>query len=112
MTIAEAKILAKLLPIRIDASNTSGLCSNLSALMAPLEPLERFLNLTLFDAIIPVSDPDEKAEKIRSTNNAKNKKEIELVLKEKLQILKQLMNKLLRLQWTAYKHKLIHHYNK
>lgn len=84
MTIAEAKILAKLLPIRIDASNISGLCSNLSALMAPLEPLERFLNLTLFDAIMPVSDPDEKAEKIRSTNNAKNKKEIELVLKKKL----------------------------
>ena len=84
MTIAEAKILAKLLPIRIDASNTSGLCSNLSALMAPLEPLERFLNLTLFDAIMPVSDPDEKAEKISRTNNAKNKKEIESVLKKTL----------------------------
>jgi hypothetical protein len=52
--------------------------------MAPLEPLERFLNLTLFDAIIPVSDPDEKAEKISSTNNAKNKKEIESVLKKTL----------------------------
>jgi len=33
---------------------------------------------------MPVSDPDEKAEKIRSKNNAKNKKEIELVLKKKL----------------------------
>ena len=84
VTIAEAKILAKLLLIKIDASNTSGLCSNLRALMAPLEPLERFLNFTLFDAIIPVSDPDEKAEKISSTNNAKNKKEIESVLKKTL----------------------------
>jgi len=38
--------------------------------------------LILFDAIIPVSDPDENAEKINSTNSARNKKEIELVLKE------------------------------
>ena len=82
MTNAEAKILAKLLPIKIDASNTSGLCSNLRALMAPLEPLAIFLNLTLFDAIIPVSEPDENAEKISSTKRAKNKKEIELVPKE------------------------------
>jgi hypothetical protein len=73
-----------LLPIKIDASNTSGLCSNLRALMAPLEPLDRFLSLILFDAIIPVSDPDEKAEKINNTNSAKNKKEIELVFKKSL----------------------------
>jgi|TARA_B100001142_G_scaffold247379_1_gene247089 hypothetical protein len=33
---------------------------------------------------MPVSDPDEKAEKISSTNSAKNKKEIELVVKKKL----------------------------
>tara|TARA_Y100001970_G_scaffold253857_1_gene329016 strand:+ start:11865 stop:11999 length:135 start_codon:yes stop_codon:yes gene_type:complete len=43
-----------------------------------------FLNLTLLDAIIPVSEPDEKAEKINSTNSAKNRKEIELVLKKNL----------------------------
>jgi len=47
-----------------------------------LEPLDIFLNLILFEAIIPVSDPDEKAEKINSTNSARNKKEIELVLKK------------------------------
>jgi len=44
--------------------------------------LDRFLSLILFDAIIPVSDPDEKAEKIKSSANAANKKEIELVIKE------------------------------
>ena len=86
MTNAEAKILAKLLPIKIDASNTSGLCSNLRALMAPLEPLAIFLNLTLFDAIIPVSEPDENAENINKTNSARNRKEIELVLKKNLQV--------------------------
>tara|TARA_Y100000741_G_scaffold175835_1_gene133428 strand:+ start:943 stop:1065 length:123 start_codon:yes stop_codon:yes gene_type:complete len=36
----------------------------------------------LFDAIIPVSEPDENAEKINSTKRAKNKKEIELMPKE------------------------------
>ena len=86
MTSAEAKILAKLLPIKIDASNTSGLCSNLRALMAPVESLAIFLNLTLFDAIIPVSEPDENAENINKTNSARNRKEIELVLKKNLQV--------------------------
>ena len=43
-----------------------------------------FLNLTLFEAIIPVSEPDENAEKIKSTNNARNNKEIELVFKKDL----------------------------
>tara|TARA_B100000902_G_scaffold42562_1_gene50329 strand:+ start:2314 stop:2454 length:141 start_codon:yes stop_codon:yes gene_type:complete len=46
--------------------------------------LDIFLNLTLFEAIIPVSEPDENAEKISSTNKARNKKEIELVFKKKL----------------------------
>jgi hypothetical protein len=86
VTNAEAKILAKLLPIKIDASNTSGLCSNLRALMAPLESLAIFLNLTLFDAIIPVSEPDENAENINKTNSARNRKEIELVVKDNLQV--------------------------
>jgi hypothetical protein len=86
VTNAEAKILAKLLPIKIDASNTSGLCSNLRALMAPLESLAIFLNLTLFDAIIPVSEPDENAENINKTNSARNRKEIELLVKENLQV--------------------------
>jgi len=34
------------------------------------------------DAIIPVSDPDEKAENIRSTISADSKKDIEVVPKE------------------------------
>ena len=84
MTIAEARILAKLFPINMDASNTSGLLSNFKALIAPLEPLDMFLNLTLFEAIIPVSEPDENAEKINSTISTRNKKEIELVLKKNL----------------------------
>jgi len=54
--------------------------------MAPLESLAIFLNLTLFDAIIPVSEPDENAENINKTNSARNRKEIELVLKKNLQV--------------------------
>jgi len=54
----------------------------LSALLAPLESLDKLFSLILFDAIIPVSEPDEKAEKINNTNSAKNRKEIELVLKK------------------------------
>lgn len=76
--------MAKLLLIKIDESKISGLCSNFRALLAPLESLDKFLNFILFDAIIPVSDPDEKAEKINSTHSAINKKEIEFVLKENL----------------------------
>tara|TARA_B100000963_G_scaffold209440_1_gene182415 strand:+ start:154 stop:270 length:117 start_codon:yes stop_codon:yes gene_type:complete len=34
------------------------------------------------DAIIPVSDPDEKAEKIKSTTSARNNKDRELVPKK------------------------------
>ena len=75
-------MLAKLLPIKKDESKISGLWSNFRALLAPFASLDKFLNLILFDAIIPVSDPDENAEKINSTNSARNKKEIELVLKE------------------------------
>jgi hypothetical protein len=86
VTIAEAKILAKLLPIKIEDSKISGLCRSLRALLAPLASLERLRNLILLDAIIPVSDPDEKAEKINSTNSDRNKKEIELLLKEILYV--------------------------
>ena len=75
-------MLAKLLLIRIDESNISGLWRSLNALFAPFASLDKLRNLTLFDAIIPVSEPDENAEKISSTKRAKNKKEIELVPKE------------------------------
>lgn len=74
MTIAEANILAKLLPIRIEESKMSGLCRSLRALLAPFASLERLRNLILLDAIIPVSEPDENAEKISSTNTASSKK--------------------------------------
>ena len=64
VTIADARMFAKLLPINIDERRISGLCSNFRALFAPFAPLDKLRNLTLLDAIIPVSDPDEKAEKI------------------------------------------------
>ena len=82
VTIAEARMFAKLFPIKIDESNISGLWSNFKALFAPFAPLDKLRNLILLDAIIPVSDPDEKAEKINSTISARNKKDRELVPKE------------------------------
>ena len=82
VTIAEARIFAKLFPINIDESKISGLWSNFKALFAPFVPLDKFRNLTLLEAIIPVSDPDEKAEKIKSTISTINKSESELVPKE------------------------------
>jgi len=42
--------------------------------------------LTLLDAIIPVSEPEENAEKISSANSADSKKDIELVPKELLKV--------------------------
>ena len=82
VTIAEARIFAKLLPINMDESRISGLWSNFEARFAPFAPLDKLRNLTLLDAIIPVSDPDEKAEKIKSTTSAINKKDRELVPKK------------------------------
>ena len=82
VTIADARMFAKLFPINIDERRISGLWSNFKALFAPFAPLDKLRNLTLFDAIIPVSDPDEKAEKIKSTKSARNKKGRELVPKE------------------------------
>jgi hypothetical protein len=68
VTIADAKIFAKLFPTSIADKRISGRFNSFRALAAPFEPLDKFLNLTLFDAIIPVSDPDEKAEKISNTS--------------------------------------------
>ena len=81
VTIAEAKIFAKLFPTSIADKSMSGRFKSLSALAAPFEPLDKFLNLTLFDAIIPVSDPDEKAEKISNTSRIairKNKESVNI----------------------------------
>ena len=81
VTIAEAKIFAKLFPTSIADKSMSGRFKSFSALVAPFEPLDRFLNLTLFDAIIPVSDPDEKAEKISNMSKIairKNKESVNI----------------------------------
>tara|TARA_B100001029_G_scaffold179808_2_gene191220 strand:+ start:1794 stop:2027 length:234 start_codon:yes stop_codon:yes gene_type:complete len=75
-------MFAKLLPINIDERRISGLLSKFNARFAPFASLDKFRNLTLLDAIIPVSDPDENAEKINRTKSKINKKVIELVTKK------------------------------
>ena len=84
MTRADARILAKLFPTSIEASKISGLSRSFRALLAPLDFFATFLSLTLLEAIMPVSEPDEKAEKINRTISAVSKKDIELVPKEVL----------------------------
>ena len=69
VTTDDARILAKLLPTRIAESRISGRDSNLSALLAPLLFFELWRSLTLLEAIMPVTDQDEKPEKIRRANN-------------------------------------------
>ena len=86
VTKAEAKILAKLFPTSIEARRISGLLRSRRAFLAPLDFLDKFLSLTLLDAIIPVSEPEENAEKISSANSADSKKDIELVPKELLKV--------------------------
>jgi hypothetical protein len=74
VTIDEAKILAKLLPINIVANNKSGFLRSFKALFAPLSGFfERFFNLILLAAIIPVSEPEKKALRVSKPNNDKNK---------------------------------------
>ena len=61
---AEAKIFAKLFPTRITDNKLSGLERSFKALAEFFSPdFALFLNLILFDAIIPVSDPEKKADK-------------------------------------------------
>ena len=69
VTTDDARMLAKLFPTRIAESRISGRANNLSALLAPLLFFELWRSLTLLEAIMPVSDPDEKPEKIRSATN-------------------------------------------
>jgi|TARA_B110000459_G_C16482166_1_gene434834 hypothetical protein len=66
----------------MEASKVSGRFKSIRALLAPLDFLDKLRSFTLFDAIIPVSDPDEKAENIKSTISADSKKDIEVVPKE------------------------------
>ena len=54
--------------------------------MAPFDFLDKFRSFILLEAIIPVSEPEENAEKISSTNSAASKKDIELVPKELLKV--------------------------
>ena len=64
VTRAEAKIFAKLFPTRITDNKLSGLERSFKALAEFFSPdFALFLNLILFDAIIPVSDPEKKADK-------------------------------------------------
>ena len=73
VTTDDARILAKLLPTRIADSRISGRANNLSALLAPLLFFELWRSLTLFEAIMPVSDPEENPEKISNATNKRSK---------------------------------------
>ena len=66
VTNAEARIFAKLFPTRITDNKLSGLDSNSRARFELLLPfLTLFLSFILFEAIIPVSDPEKNAERIK-----------------------------------------------
>ena len=74
VTIADARIFAKLFPTRMVDSNWSGLLSNSSALLAPLWGfLDKFFSLTLFDAIIPVSEPEKNPLSTKRLNKVVSK---------------------------------------
>ena len=62
-------MFAKLFPTNIAESNISGRCNKFSARLAPLDFFDRFLNFTLFEAIMPVSEPDENPEKNNKSIN-------------------------------------------
>ena len=70
----------------MDARRISGLFRSIRALFAPFDFLDKFRSFTLLEAIIPVSEPEENAEKISSTNSAASKKDIELVSKKLLKV--------------------------
>tara|TARA_B100000941_G_scaffold223796_1_gene166001 strand:+ start:838 stop:1107 length:270 start_codon:yes stop_codon:yes gene_type:complete len=66
VTMADARIFAKLFPTRITDNKLSGLDSNSRARFELLLPfLTLFLSFILFEAIIPVSDPEKNAERIK-----------------------------------------------
>ena len=68
VTNAEARIFAKLLPTRITDNKLSGFAKSSKALLEFFLPdFALFLSLTLFDAIIPVSEPEKNAD-----NSSKN----------------------------------------
>ena len=62
MTIAEARIFAKLFPTKIVDKSWSGLLRSFNALFAPLSLFffAKFLSFILLAAIIPVSEPEKK----------------------------------------------------
>ena len=62
---AEARIFTKLFPMRIIPNNLSGLLNNFSILMATLFfSFAKYFNRYLLIAIMLVSDPEKKADKI------------------------------------------------
>ena len=64
VTNAEARIFAKLFPTRITDNKLSGFARSSKALLEFFWPdFALFLSLILFDAIIPVSEPEKKADK-------------------------------------------------
>ena len=68
VTNAEARIFAKLLPTRITDNKLSGFAKSSRALLEFFWPdFALFLSLILFEAIIPVSEPEKNAD-----NNSKN----------------------------------------
>ena len=61
VTIAEAKILAKLFPTKIADKSWSGLFKRFKARLALVfDFLDKFLSLILLAAIMPVSEPEKK----------------------------------------------------
>ena len=72
VTKAEARMFAKLFPTRITDNKLSGFASSSKALLEFFWPdFALFLSLILFDAIIPVSEPEKNADKI--SNNTIDK---------------------------------------
>ena len=76
VTIAEASIFAKLLPTKIAESNWSGFFNNSKERFALFfDFFDRFFNLILFAAIIPVSEPEKNPlsinKKIKTINKIK-----------------------------------------
>ena len=64
VTNAEARIFAKLFPTRITDNKLSGFARSSKALLEFFWPdFALFLSLILFDAIIPVSEPEKNADK-------------------------------------------------
>ena len=75
MTIADARMFAKLFPTNIADNNWSGLFRSSIALFALyFDFFDKFFNFILFAAIIPVSEPEKNPLNINNKTNVENKK--------------------------------------